>query len=427
MSSIFKNIESILSYNSDDIMIEEYWNLGDEQEHKRHNIHAYPAKFPAFIATKAMDYAKNNGISINTVADIFCGCGTVALEAKINNVSFWGCDINPVATLIASVKKESYIVKRLEKYYDFIIDNYHKSKIDMVEYSIANERLRYWFDESHYNNLKKLLAAIENLPKGKYQKAFKCIFSATLKPTSRWLMKSIKPQIDPEKTPVDTINAFDIAYNKFKKAIEDEQIFKASNIEIETNDFLSKRNLPNVSLIITSPPYVTSYEYADLHQLTSLWLGYADDYKELRDGTIGSAYNSENFFYKELSINDTGRKIVENLQSKNIQQAKIKSIARYYLDMQKVTDKCYNMLETNGMAFFVIGDTEYKGIKIENSRHLAESLIRSNFNEVLITKRKITNKLLTPYRDESGRFTTDKNSRKVYHEEFIVIGKKEAT
>ena len=88
MASIFKDIESILLYNTDDIMIEEYWNLGDEQEHKRHNIHAYPAKFPAFIATKAMDYAKNNGISINTIADIFCGCGTVALESKINNVSF---------------------------------------------------------------------------------------------------------------------------------------------------------------------------------------------------------------------------------------------------------------------------------------------------------------------------------------------------
>lgn len=26
----------------------------------------------------------------------------------------------------------------------------------------------------------------------------------------------------------------------------------------------------SVSLIVTSPPYVTSYEYADLHQLTAL-------------------------------------------------------------------------------------------------------------------------------------------------------------
>ena len=28
----------------------------------------------------------------------------------------------------------------------------------------------------------------------------------------------------------------------------------------------------SVSLIVTSAPYVTSYEYADLHQLTALWL-----------------------------------------------------------------------------------------------------------------------------------------------------------
>jgi hypothetical protein len=35
-----------------------------------------------------------------------------------------------------------------------------------------------------------------------------------------------------------------------------------------------KINDDSVTLVITSPPYVTSYEYADLHQLTSIWLGY---------------------------------------------------------------------------------------------------------------------------------------------------------
>ena len=33
----------------------------------------------------------------------------------------------------------------------------------------------------------------------------------------------------------------------------------------------------SISLIVTSPPYVTSYEYADLHQLTALWLEYTKD------------------------------------------------------------------------------------------------------------------------------------------------------
>ena len=90
------------------IGVEDEWNFSNDTELAMHTIHAYPAQFPAFIAQKAFDYAEAEGVSVNKVADIFCGCGTVALEAKTHNKDFWGCDINPVATLIARVKSETY-------------------------------------------------------------------------------------------------------------------------------------------------------------------------------------------------------------------------------------------------------------------------------------------------------------------------------
>src|SRR3546814_9151275 len=37
----------------------------------------------------------------------------------------------------------------------------------------------------------------------------------------------------------------------------------------------------SLDLIVTIPPYDTSYEYADLHQLSSLWLGYAQHHRGL--------------------------------------------------------------------------------------------------------------------------------------------------
>lgn len=102
--------------------VEEYWNLGETPELKMHSLHAYPAKFPAFIADKAIQLALKKGIHVKTVSDIFCGCGTVAFEAKINNINFWGCDINPVATLITKAKTYSYDVRKLESYYQNIKD-----------------------------------------------------------------------------------------------------------------------------------------------------------------------------------------------------------------------------------------------------------------------------------------------------------------
>jgi hypothetical protein len=176
-------------------------------------------------------------------------------------------------------------------------------------------------------------------------------------------------------------------------------------------------------MIITSPPYVTSYEYADLHQLSSLWLDYTDDYRKLRTGSIGSLHHVYNFDRELKRLNQTGTNIVFRLLDKD--KAKARSVAKYFLDMQQMAKTCQSMLSDKGMALFVIGNTEYKGIRVNNARHLTEALIESGFSKFFITKRKISKKILTPYRDEFGKFTTDNNSRKIYSEEFIVIGKKD--
>ena len=103
--------------------VEDEWNFSNDTELTMHSMHAYPAKFPSFIAKKAFDYAETEGVTIKRVADIFCGCGTVALEAKTHGKDFWGCDINPVAKLIAKVKSESYDIDTIKKYYNLIREN----------------------------------------------------------------------------------------------------------------------------------------------------------------------------------------------------------------------------------------------------------------------------------------------------------------
>ena len=112
--------------NYDKICVDTEWNESDNEELTMHTIHAYPAKFPAFIASKAFEYAKNEGVTIEKVADIFCGCGTVALESKIHNYDFWGCDINPVATLIARTKSCDYNPQKLEEYMECIKNFIHR-------------------------------------------------------------------------------------------------------------------------------------------------------------------------------------------------------------------------------------------------------------------------------------------------------------
>ena len=418
-------VNDVRKANFDSIPVDPFWNTGEESELKMHRIHAYPAKFPAFITTKALAFARDHSVVTDRIADVFCGCGTVAFEAKRSNIDFWGCDSNPVATMIARAKSRKYQPRRLQRYYESILAGFPKLVNENNPYEKANERLKYWYDKKHFEDLSRLKSAIENaVPlNSNYRSFFLCAFSNILKSTSRWLTKSIKPQVDPNKKPVDVILAFKEQIRFMMMANKESDLTEGSITEIVTGNFIDpSMEHPKVDMIITSPPYVTSYEYADLHQLSSLWLGYTEDYRELRRGSIGSLYHIYNFDKELKRLNETGTSIVFRLLDQH--KSKARSVAKYFLDMQEVANVCYTMLSDNGIALFIIGNTEYKGVKIDNARHLAESLQNSGFDKLFVTKRKVTKKILTPYRDILGKFTTDGGGRKVYSEEFILIGRK---
>ncbi|MDH6535056.1 hypothetical protein D0T51_11810 [Parabacteroides sp. 52] len=198
------------SVDFEQIPLDPFWNTGDGKECKMHRIHAYPAKFPAFITTKAIEFVKKRGVDVRLVADIFCGCGTVAHETKKNGLCFWGCDINPVATLIAETKSHIYNDEVLKCYTEAILNSFSSSYIEDCEIENVNSRIKYWFKTEQIKDLlilKKIIFSTVADDKY-YLNFFLCAFSNILKATSVWLTKSIKPQVDPHKTPANVINSF---------------------------------------------------------------------------------------------------------------------------------------------------------------------------------------------------------------------------
>ena len=317
--------------------------------------------------------------------------------------------------------------KKLKKIYQEIISTYQTIALDKEVYERANERLAYWYLKPQFLDILKLKISIDqetqNHPQ-KYHDFFSCALSNILKPCSKWLTKSIKPQVDPNKKSADVDSSFKKQFEKMLKAYLEKPLNSDAKINIRTGNFLEINKKSNsVDMIITSPPYVTSYEYADLHQLSSLWLEYVDDYRKLRNGSIGSSQIEYNFGCEIKKLNTIGTKVVFQLINRDKAQAR--AVAKYYSDMEHVAQKCHKILSSKSIALFVIGNTEYKGVRIENAQHLTKALYDAGFSKVSVSKRAITNKILTPYRDENGRFSSNKSARKIYSEEFIVVGVKE--
>ena len=406
------------------------WDFGDRKEDPIHRIHAYPAKFPAFITTKALEYAERRGVKVDVVADVFCGCGTTAVEAKRNGKNFWGCDINPVATLIAQVKTHHYRDEVLKRRLADIQDEFRRvvpRPADRERVDDRIDRIRYWFDDRNIDDLLRLHHAIRCATPagGPYRKFFLCGFSNILKPTSRWLTKSIKAQRDPDKKPRDVMEAFEDQVALMRAANRRNRFPKAgSTVSIRTRNFLAPRDPGSrADLIVTSPPYVTSYNYADIHQLSTLWLGYASDYRALRKNMVGNQVGVEPPTLAEIeTLGAAGKATYRDLLDADAYKAR--SVARYFLDVDKAVVRCWRMLNAGGMAVFVIGNTRYKGVRIDNAEHLVHCMNRANFQDVDIVRRKVSWKIMTPYRDARGRFTRDAKQRRVYGEEFVVIGRR---
>jgi hypothetical protein len=176
------------------------------------------------------------------------------------------------------------------------------------------------------------------------------------------------------------------------------------------------------SMVISSPPYVTSYEYADIHQLTGYWFEYISDLPGFRKRFIGTFYSGNTRLKTKSPI---AQQAVSELKKKCERTAR--EVASYFNDMYRVTEEIKRLLKEGGVASIVLGNTKLKGVKIKCAEAFAEMLEMNGFLIEDTIKRQITTKILPTIRDkETGKFTTtdSKNSQKVYPEEYIIIAKK---
>ncbi|WP_143540030.1 class I SAM-dependent methyltransferase [Rhizobium sophoriradicis] len=397
------------------------WSEGKSTEAKIHRIHPYPAKFPAFLVAAAFDYAKAEGLDVSKVADVFCGCGTVGYEAAVRNFDFWGCDINPVATMIARVKGLRLDPDCFGRHVDTVIDRFPEMSITPAISEDAVRRLAPWYSENQFNDLARLANAIKlEGATDDFQMALECAFSAIVKPTSFWKSRSTKPARDPERTPPLVLHAFQRQCKLMSEAWSQVKTRCEGNSKVIQGNITVVNGPPQpVDMIVTSPPYVTSYEYADLHQLSALWLGFADDHRIMRAGIIGTGHRRTNLGRSLRDMNRVASRVVFSLFEKN--KALAEAVATYFLDMQIVAKRCHDFMRPGGIAVFVIGNTKLHGVAIDNANHLVESLLNVEFQKIRVVKRSIMNKANTPFRSADGKLSGSPNAMHVYGDEYILM------
>ncbi len=430
----------ILPLDFSQLIADDDWSFRAESRSETsaltHSYHRYPAKFiPQLVDKLIQDYTNKEDL----VVDPFGGCGTTLVESKLNGRVSIGFDINPIAKLITQTKITAIEPAILERSHNQFINAYETSKVQSINH---HQRIRYWFEADTVTELDKIYSAINSISDPASRKFYLCAFSHNLKNSSRWLMKSIKPTIDKKKDisdPFVTINRH-LKQMTRKNTQFYETLLGTDNLDTSSKVYKidSTKKWPvkdgTIDLIITSPPYVTSYEYADLHQLSLLWFGsdpkqfkrwhnrFSKEFIDFRREFIGTSSKPKKYGNLE---SETGTRIISELFQ--IDRPLAEDVANYFIDMRKVFHRMYKGLKPGGIASVIIGNTTLKGVKIINAEVAAEQMFAAGFKQVEFIKRELSSKMITPWRDSiTGKFTglDNPDKHRIYDYEYVLIMRK---
>lgn len=397
--------------------------LDNAKEDKRaaiHSFHRYYGKLIPAIPNTFIKEFTNEG---DLIGDLFSGSGTVAVESKILNRDFVGCEINPLSHLISVVKTTSYNIELLttmnceieKKLYD--TEYRKKVKTGNVPYCI---NIDHWFKPEVQDDLMYIKAIIDEVIKSNvkknaimYKNFYYSVMSAIIRNVSNADPATVFPGISKRirrleqegKIHKDAIKTF---MNALKKRTKYFEIYNnsTSNINIINKNSVTaslNKYKGKVSLFVTNPPYISSVRYIETMKLEMYWLEYiknSDEYGELAKVMLGNDKITKKEFSRSIKTNyDEINRIVNEIKEKSSKDAYI--VAKYFNDMEKIIIKMNTLLKENGKVVVKISDSNVKKTKVETGKFL--TLIAENhgfkLNTVFLDKINNNSRSLTTARN----------------------------
>lgn len=308
-------------------------------------VHPYPAKYPVDLA---LEYIEKYSQPNDTVYDPFVGSGTTLLAASVLNRNGYGTDINHIAILISQFKLlllSNQDVQELESFIKEFEMSYQQKVLNVKpEYYHSIE---HWFCKDSINVLSLIKQEINVLPE-KQQLFCKTVMSTIINSVSNQESDTryaavTKPHLSVEYAAKTFIKKFNNILSLYKDFLKINRTDKVCATLMDSKKCTELLKTNSVDLILTSPPYVNTYDYYLYHKHRMNWLDF--DVKYSMNAEIGSRREYSSLKKPESKFNN---------------------------DLLEIFEKCDIVLKENGVAVIVIGDGKISGEIYDAKKNMLE-------------------------------------------------------
>jgi DNA modification methylase len=318
-----------------------------------HGFHPYPAKYtPQLVHKYLVSFCKHG----YTVLDPFCGSGTTIVESAINGMDSVGIDLNPIACIVSKAKSNNY------QDYDIRLVDETIAQIRSLNTTISDDvdipdfpNRSHWFQDNVCVELAKLKSKINSIENENVKDLLLCAFSKIIVRVSNQdseVRYTAKNKNIPNGTVYNIFIETLLGYVDVLKSNEYSVLAKAKIFNGDTYSELQRFTDNYFDFVMTSPPYINTFDYYLYHKLRMFWLDY--DHRPVRQKEIGNHHR---------------------IDTKDFATAK----AEYVESISKIMNELSRVSKPKSHFVMIIGDGIVDGVTIDMSRVIAETCQKSSY------------------------------------------------
>ena len=327
-------------------------------------VHPFPARMAPQIALDALGDVPRGGL----VLDPMCGSGTALRSALELGLAAVGRDIDPLAVLMSRVATTGVDAQRVERAAANVISRAEalERSGDLTLKTIDGEAkaisfVRYWYAPEQERQLRALARALPQRA-SPTNDVLRLAISRTIVTKDRGasLTRDVshsRPHRVTKTNSFDVMSAFTSSVWRILDAIE---LPFGASASVRTGDARSLAGIADgsISAVVTSPPYLNAIDYIRGHRLALIWFGVPLAHlTRIRSSSIG-AERAPDASYDDARADE----LLSDNGSANALTPRFRNMFRRFAgDMDLVLGETSRVLEADGRAVFVIGNSDNTG------------------------------------------------------------------